>query len=122
MKLIALLLCAVGLAIPQERQGTFEIRFGPTAVLQTGAQVPFEIRVSDARHNPVTEARVTLQIETMHNTRVQVFNAPEADRRANPGLYIAKPVFPEAGQWNVYVEVRRDDQMSTRTIQFTVTD
>jgi hypothetical protein len=122
VKLIALLLCAATLSVPQERQGTFDIRFGPTAVLQTKAQVPFEIRVSDARHSPVTEARVTLQIETVRNTNVQVFKAPELDRRTNPGVYMAKPVFPEAGEWNVYVEVRRDDQMSARTIQFTVPD
>jgi hypothetical protein len=47
---------------------------------------------------------------------VKVFDAPAV----GPGVYIAKPVFPEAGQWNVYVEVRRGDAISARTIQFYV--
>jgi hypothetical protein len=45
-----------------------------------------------------------------------VFRATETDT----GTYIAKPVFPVAGQWNVYVEVHREDAMSARAIEFSV--
>lgn len=124
VKRIVGLLCAVVLLFAQEREGNFGIRFEPTAVLQTGAPIPFQITVHDANHNPLVDAKVTLQIETANHTHVKVFPAPAADQRANPGVYIAKPVFDVAGEWNVYVEVHhqngRWDEMSARTIQYNV--
>lgn len=124
MKTIALLLCAAGVLAAQERPGNFNIRFEPTADLQTGAQIPFQITVNDPSHKPLIDAKVTLQIETANHTHVRVFAAPAADQRANPGVYIAKPVFDVAGEWEVYVEVHRQngraDEMSARTIEFTV--
>ena len=105
------------------REGNFNIRIEPTANLQTGAQIPFSIQVSDALHKPLPSAKVTLQIEKVvpetekdQDKHVKVYPAPALD----PGTYIAKPVFPEAGQWNLYVEVRRADQLSSRTIQFNI--
>lgn len=124
MKLAALLLFGLGLLFAQERDGNFGIRFEPTAVLQTGAPIPFQITVHDAAHNPLPDAKVTLQIETVNHTHVKVFPAPAVDQRAQPGVYVAKPVFDIPGEWNVYVEVRRQngrwEEMSARTIQFTV--
>ena len=124
VKLAALLLCALSLTVAQERDGNFSIRFEPTAVLQSGAPIPFQITVHDADHKPLADAKVTLQIETVNHTQVKVFPAPAVDPRGNPGVYVAKPVFPAAGEWNVYVEVRRQngrwDEMSARTIQFNV--
>ena len=123
MKIALLLLCVLGWSIaqqPPEREGNFSIRFEPTAKLQTGAEVPFQITVTDALHKPVTHAKTTLQIEMTDSTSVAVFRAPEFDPKASPGVYVAKPVFPAAGEWNVYVEVHRENQMSARTIQFTV--
>ncbi len=114
-------LCGFGLLLAQqgpERDGNFDIRFEPTAKLQTGVQVPFQINVKDARKQPPIGAKVTLQIEMLDHSRVKVFAAPAL----NPGVYIAKPVFPTAGDWNVYVEVRRSNEMSSRTIQFSVAD
>lgn len=119
VKIAALLLCTLGLLVAQqapEREGNFDIRFEPAAKLQTGVQVPFRITVADALHKPVTQAKVTLQIEMLDGTRVQVFPAPGTD----PGVYIAKPVFPISGEWNVYVEVHRSNQMSARTVEFSV--
>jgi hypothetical protein len=121
VKFVASLLCGFGLLLAQEgpaRDGNFDIRFEPTAKLQTGVQVPFEIDVKDARKQPLTGAKVTLQIEMLDHSRVKVFQAPGL----NPGVYIAKPVFPAAGDWNVYVEVRRSDAMTSRSIQFSVAD
>lgn len=124
VKRIALLFGLVGLLLAQEREGNFGIRFEPTAVLQTGAPIPFQITVQNADHKPLIDAKVTLQIETANHTHVKVFPAPAADQRANPGVYIAKPVFDVAGEWEVYVEVRRQsgrwDEMSARTIQYNV--
>lgn len=124
MKFAALLLFGLGLLFAQERDGNFSIRFEPTATLQTGAQIPFQITVDDAAHKRLPDAKVTLQIETAHHTHVKVFPAPAVDPRANPGVYVAKPVFDVAGEWNVYVEVRRQsgrsEEMSARTISFTV--
>jgi len=106
----------MSLLIGQEREGNFDIRFEPTAKLQTGVQVPFRIAVKNDLGNPVVGAKVTLQIETSEHTRAQTFPAPGTDR----GVYIAKPTFPAEGEWNVYVEVRLDNRMSARTIQFSV--
>ena len=124
MKLAALLLLGLGLLFAEAREGNFNIRFEPSAVLQTGAPIPFQITVRDADHKLLADGKVTLQIETANHTDVKVFPAPPLDQRANPGVYVAKPVFPSAGEWNVYVEVHhpngREDQVSARTIQFNV--
>ncbi len=112
-----LLLIAAGGAVAQEQhEGNFIIRFEPKAVLQTEAAIPFQINVTDDLHKPLIEAKVTLQIETAEHTDVKVFAAPAV----GPGVYVAKPVFPESGQWNVYVEVRRGNEISARTIQYYV--
>jgi YtkA-like len=116
VKTLALLLAALGLSFAQEHQGNFVIRFEPTAALQANAEIPFEIRISDDLRKPIINAKVTLQIETPQHTQVSVYKATATDT----GVYVAKPVFPAAGQWSVYVEVRRDGDMSARTIDFNV--
>jgi hypothetical protein len=116
VKCIAFLLCAFGLLTAAEREGNFEIRFEPTAKLQTGVEVPFEIHINDAIHKPLIDAIVTLQIEMPDHTHRKVFRAPAIDR----GVYMAKPIFPLPGEWNVCVEAHRNGEMSTRTIQFNV--
>ncbi len=119
MKIVLLMLCALGLSVARQapqREGNFNIRFEPTAKLQTGVGVPFQITVTDALHKPLIQAKVTLQIELPDDTDVKVFPAPAI----SPGVYVAKPVFPVSGEWNVYVEVHRDNQMTARTIQFSV--
>lgn len=114
---VVFLTLTAGLVLAQEQhEGNFIIRFEPKAVLQTQAVIPFEIDVKDDLHNALIQAKVTLQIETTEHTDVKVFEA----RAVSPGVYIAKPLFPVAGQWNVYVEVRRDSAISARTIQYYV--
>jgi len=100
------------------REGNFDIRFEPTAKLQTRAQIPFQITVKDARHQPLVNAKVTLQIGNQDPRETQIFPAPQV----GPGLYVAKPIFPGSGEWNVYVEVERDRLRSARTLQFAVVD
>jgi hypothetical protein len=102
--------------MPYEREGNFGIRFEPMAVLQTGAPIPFHIKVEDARHNPLVDAKVTLQIETSEHKQVEKFKATAIGE----GVYSAKPVFSDAGEWIVLVEVHRDDQVSARSITFEV--
>lgn len=118
MKIAVLLFCALGLLVAQtpEQPGNFNIRFEPSAKLQTKVPVPFEIAVTDALRKPLIHAKVTLQIEMLDGANVQVFPAPET----TPGVYVAKPVFPVSGEWNVYVEVHRAERMSARTIEFSV--
>jgi hypothetical protein len=116
VRLIALLLLAAGLAIPYDRDGNYNIRFEPMAVLQCKAPIPFHIKVEDARRQPLTDAKVTLQIETSEHKDVQIFKATEI----GAGIYSAKPVFPEAGEWIVLVEVHRNDDVGARTITFEV--
>jgi YtkA-like len=114
-----MLLCAAALLMPQqpaEREGNFDIRFEPSAKLQTGVQVPFRITVNNGLGKPLTNAKVTLQITMADGTHVKIFPAPAI----SPGVYMAKPLFPLAGEWTVYVEVRREDKLSARTIEFTV--
>jgi hypothetical protein len=110
------LFLALGLSVFAGREGNFIIHVEPKAVLQTDAQIPFEISVMNDLKQPLHEAKVTLQIETKDHQKVRVFKAPEV----TAGLYLAKPVFPEAGEWSVYVEVLRNDQLSTRTLDYTV--
>jgi YtkA-like len=116
VKYSVLLLCAFGLLGAVEREGNFDIRFEPTAKLQTGVEVPFEIHINDALHKPLTDATVALQIEMPDHTHTKVFRAPAIA----PGVYLAKPIFPVTGEWNVYVQAHRNNQMSARTIPFNV--
>jgi hypothetical protein len=116
MKVLVLLLCAAGLLLSRVREGHFTIRFEPTAVLQTNAPIPFNITVLDDLNKPLINATVTLQIETADHKYLKVYKAPSI----GPGVYMAKPVFPVAGEWNVYVEAHWQDKMSGRTIQFNV--
>ncbi len=111
-----LLFLALGMLAFAGREGNFTIRFEPTAILQTAAQVPFQITVIDDLRKPVSEAKVTLQIETKDGQNVQVFKAPSIAA----GVYLAKPVFPQPGQWNISVEVHRNEDMSTRSMEYTV--
>lgn len=108
---------SAGLSGAQElKEGSFEIRFEPTAKLQTGAPIPFQITVQDPLHKPLVDAKVTLQIETADQNNVQVFKAPAIES----GVYIAKPVFRSPGQWEVLVTVVRNEKQSARTIEYTV--
>jgi len=116
VRLVAFLLLVAGLAISHERDGNYTIRFEPMAVLQSGAPIPFHIKVEDARHLPLPDAKVTLQIETAEHKQVQVFKAAAI----GAGIYSAKPQFPEPGEWLVLVEVHRDDEVGARTISFVV--
>jgi hypothetical protein len=110
------LVLALGLTAFAGREGNFVVRFEPKAILQTEVQVPFEITVMNDLKQPLHEAKVTLQIVTKDHQKVKVFKAPEV----TAGLYLAKPVFPEAGAWSVSVEVHRNDQVTLRTLEYTV--
>jgi YtkA-like len=117
VKCTVLLFSLVALAFGQEPQhGNFDIRAEPTAKLQTGAPIPFAITVRDALHKPVVEAKVTVRIENGNPSDTRTYKAPATD----PGSYVAKPEFPVAGQWNIVVDVRRANEMGTRTIEFNV--
>ena len=118
MKLAALLLTALSLLAQPVRDGNFDIRFEPTAKLQTNVEVPFEINVLDGRKQPLQDAKVTMRIAMLDSTHEATLPA----RATTPGVYVAKPNFPVAGQWNVEVTVRRNDQQTDRTIQFNVVE
>ena len=104
------------------RDGNFEIRFEPSAKLQTNVQVPFDVTVKDGRKQPLIDAIVTMQIEMMDHTHAAKFKAPAPNPAVTPGLYLAKPVFPVPGQWNVIVSVQRQDLVSERAIEFSVVE
>jgi hypothetical protein len=106
----------LGLLAFAGREGNFTIRFEPKAILQAEAQIPFEIKVMNDLKQPLHEAKVTLQIASKDHLTVKQFKAPEV----TAGVYLAKPVFPEAGEWSVSVEVNRNDQFSSRTLEYTV--
>jgi hypothetical protein len=84
--------------------------------LQSGVKIPFRIQVINPEQRPVTEAKVTLEIHRPDHSMVTVFKAPAVDR----GVYVAKPIFPSPGTWEVYVEVRWEDQHGARTIEYNV--
>jgi hypothetical protein len=110
------LLLAFGLLAFAGREGNFIIRFEPKAIMQAETQVPFSISVLNDLRQPLHEAKVTLQIETKDHQNVKVFKAPEV----TAGEYLAKPVFPTPGLWNITVEVHRNDQSTSRSVEYTV--
>ena len=122
MKFVVLLLCALGLLLAQQsgpdREGNFEMRFEPAVKLQSAVEVPFQITVNDALHKPLVDAKVTMQIEMTDHSHTKLFPAPAT----GTGVYVSKPVFPVAGDWNITVEARRDNKVSARTIQFSVAE
>jgi hypothetical protein len=106
----------LGLVAFAGREGNFTIRFEPKAILQTDAEIPFEITVTNDLKQPLHQAKVTLQIATKDQQNVKVFKAPEVAA----GVYLAKPVFAQPGQWTILVDVQRNDQESTRAAEYTV--
>jgi uncharacterized GH25 family protein len=118
VKTLLALLCLFFFAnAAEDREGNFKIRFEPTARLQSKTEVPFEIHVMDSRGQPLQrEARVDISI-------VQQDREPEKGIRAffiQPRVFLAKPVFPRDGQWDVTVVARRDNQVTRRTTTFSV--
>ncbi len=116
VKTLALLFCLSGLVFAQERPANLDIRFEPTAELQTGVRIPFQIVAVDDRHKPFVDATVTLQIETADHKQVQIFKAPAVAL----GTYVAKPEFSTPGAWNVIVTLKRGNLVGGRTIQYNV--
>lgn len=119
MKLLSVTLCATGLLFAQNwpvRPANLTIRFEPATELVSGVPIPFKIQITDPRHKPVLQAKVTLGIHRPNETTTKVFKASAID----PGVYMAKPVFPSPGTWDVYVEVRWQDQQGGRTIEYNV--
>jgi hypothetical protein len=115
VKIFVLLFLGLGLGFAQ-RPADYDIRFEPTAIVQTAVAIPFRINVNDDRNKAVRGAKVTLQITTKDPLDTKVLRATETD----PGTYIAKPVFPHSGEWNLYVEVDHDGGKSTRSKQLLV--
>jgi YtkA-like len=118
VKLLLALLFTAGLVLAQDPPANFRIRFDPTAKLQTGVQVPFEIHILDAHDEPVREAKVLLVCTQSENDP-----GIRAEGKAiSPGVYLAKPVFPKTGTWNVQVRARREGRESTRVAQFNIAE
>ncbi|HEX4228591.1 MAG TPA: FixH family protein [Bryobacteraceae bacterium] len=116
VKVAILLFCGLTLFAQPVHNGNFTIRFEPTAILQSNAPIPFQIHVTDPNHHPVTTAKVEMDIEMTDHTHAQSYKAPSI----GAGLYMAKPVFPVPGHWNVEVIVRRSDQESDSTLDFNI--
>jgi hypothetical protein len=112
----------VSLALPvfaQSTEGNYKIRFEPTAKLQTGAEIPFTIRVTDSRLQPMTSAKVRVIC--------RLTDDPSNDVQAEghlvtAGTYLAKPEFPKAGTWEVRVEVTWNDKTSSRSVQYNIAE
>lgn len=120
-QLLILCLFAVGLALaaPDVKEGNFTIRFEPSAKLQTNVEVPFDVRITDDRGKALLHnAKVELSIAPEHKEPVKTIKAWFVE----PGHFIAKPMFPSDGQWDVTVTARINDRVTTRSITFTVTE
>ncbi len=96
------------------------MRFEPVAVLQAKVRVPFQILVFDANNRPLKYATVDVEIARLDGSQPAKFKATAEDAIKMPGVYMAKPTFPESGQWNVTARVERQNLESNRTIQFDV--
>jgi hypothetical protein len=120
-RLLILCLLGIGLAFaaPDVKEGNFTIRFEPAAKLQTKVEVPFEVRIIDDRNRPLQpNVKVDLTIAQENKPAIKTVKA----WFVQPGLFIAKPVFPSDGQWVVTVTARINDRVTTRAITFTVTE
>lgn len=116
---LLVMMTTAALAVAQQlAPADFDIRFEPDAKLQTAAPIPYRIEVEDALGKPVAEAKVTLLIERPDHTAPVTFKAS----MLNAGIYMAKPVFPASGQWNVTVHILRNNRESARTNTYTVPD
>jgi YtkA-like len=118
VKLLLAILFVAGLVLAQDPPANFRIRFEPTAKLQTGVQVPFEINILDAHDQPVREAKVLLICTQSENDP----GISAEGKAVSPGVYIAKPVFPKTGTWNVQVRARREGRESNRVAQFNIAE
>lgn len=106
------------LAAQQMEEGNYKIRFEPTAKLQTGTRVPFEVKVTDDRLQPLADAKVVLTC-----TEVQSGEEFEAEARATTtGVYLAKTTFPQTGTWRIRTLVTRNNKRSSRVILFNVAE
>lgn len=113
------LLCLTGLVLCADQEGNFNVSFEATARLQTGVEVPFEVHVKDDLNKPLQQnARVELAIAPQNHAAVESVKA----WFVSPGVFIAKPTFPNSGQWEVTVTAHLDNRTSTRTILFTVAE
>lgn len=99
-----------------QTEANYKIRFEPTAKLQTRCEVPFQITVMDGRQRPVQNAQVQFVFSEMPQGVTDKLKAWPV----SPGVYVAKPVFPTAGEWEVEAIVSREGQISRRTIPFHV--
>jgi hypothetical protein len=118
VKLLVLALCFLGFAFAaDETEGNFTIRFEPTAKLQANVEVPFEVHVTDDRKRPLQ------QDDSVELSIGQPDEAPVKTMKAwfvQAGVFIAKPTFPSDGKWDVTIVARRANQISRRTISFSV--
>lgn len=119
MRALLLFLCLIASVFGQNAEGNYKIRFEPTAKLQTDTEIPFTIKVTDSRLQPMSSAKVRIicRLADDPSDDVQV-----EGKMVTAGTYIAKPTFPKAGTWDVRVEVTWNDKMSSRSMQFNVTD
>jgi hypothetical protein len=119
VKPLFLFLALAAFVFGQGTEGNYKIRFEPTAKLQTGTAIPFTIKVADSRLQPLSAAKVhmTCRLSDDTSTETQVDG-----RLVTAGTYVAKPVFPKAGTWDVLVEVTWNVKTSSRTIQYNVTE
>lgn len=118
VRLLALILCISGLLFAaKDVEGNFSIRFETNAKLQTGVEVPFTVHVTDDRQRPLEQnAHVEMSIAPENREPIKTIKA----WYVGPGEFIAKPVFPSEGQWALTVTARRANQVTSRTITFSV--
>lgn len=119
VRTLFLFLSLTALVLAQSIEGSFKIRFEPTAKLQTGAEIPFTIKVTDSLLQPMSSAKVHLIC--------RLTDEPDNDvqaegRLVTAGTYVAKPQFPKAGTWDVRVEVTWNGKTSSRSMQYNITD
>lgn len=119
VKTILLFLFLTALVLAQGTEGNFKIRFEPTAKLQTAVEVPFTITVTDSRLQPVSSALIHMTCRLADDTSTEV---RVEGKMVTAGTYIAKPIFPKAGTYDVRVEVVRNDKTTSRSIQYNVAD
>ena len=94
----------------------WKITAKPTGPLKPNVDVPFEVRVTDAKGAPVEGAAVELVL-TMVDMDHGEFKS--SAKQTKPGIYTATSKFMMGGAWNVEVRAKKgsDSASSKQKIQ-----
>ncbi|MFO8025134.1 FixH family protein [Thiohalophilus sp.] len=95
--------------IQEQQERGWQVQKGWLGEPRAGQASVFKVRVLDRNGTPVSDAEVHGVFLRPGDSRLdQAFTmSPQTDE---PGSYLAKPVLPEGGRWELLLQIRRGEQ------------